>query len=286
MDSNAELPVKSPVSSADDHPEEHTSLPSTETHPSEEQQPVVVIPRVMFNYVVIAVVCLVLGVVIGFVASDRVAQQTRVSTEALIQQTVATAVAALPRESESVGPDPNVRHDVSIENRPSIGSPDAPIVLVEFGDFHCGYCKRFHDQTITPLLENYGDQILFVFRDFPILGPDSFQAALAAYCANDQGAFWGFHDRLFSAPTQLVRDQFLAYAQELELDVDRFTECYDNAEGQAAVVQDYNDASGLGVTGTPTFFINGRIFIGAQPYEQFVAAIEGELSEMNSQQAS
>ena len=89
------------------------------------------------------------------------------------------------------------------------------------GDFHCGYCKRFHDETITPLLENYGDQILFVFRDYPILGPDSLQAALAANCAYDQNAFWDFHDRLFAAPSQLVRDQFLVYAQELDLDMER-----------------------------------------------------------------
>ena len=252
--------------------------------PPEELAPVVVIPRVVFNYAVIAVVCLILGGVIGMVAYDRVAQQTRVSTEALINKVVSTAVAALPRES--VGPDPNVRHEVSIVNRPSIGSPDAPIVLVEFGDYRCGYCKRFQDETITPLLENYGDQILFVFRDYPILGPDSFQAALAANCAYEQNAFWDFHDRLFAAPTQLVRDQFMVYAEELNLDMPRFTACYDDAAQQAAVVQDYNDGVALGVTGTPTFFINGKIFIGAQPYDQFVAAIEGELSAMSNTQVS
>ena len=95
--------------------------------------------------------------------------------------------------------------------------------MVEFGDFHCTYCKRFHDETITPLLENYGDKVLYVFRDYPILGPDSMQAALAAECAFDQDAFWDFHDRLFSDPTELTRDKFIEYAQELNLDMDQFT---------------------------------------------------------------
>ncbi|MEP7292562.1 MAG: DsbA family protein [Chloroflexota bacterium] len=262
MDTNVEIPVIQP----------------------EEQTPVVVIPRVLFNYAVIAVVCLVVGIVTGMVAYDRVTRQGQVDTEALINKAVATAVAALPRESGA--PDPNVRHEVSIENQPSLGSPDAPVVLVEFGDFHCGYCKRFHEETIAPLLENYGDRVLFVYRDYPILGPDSLQAALAASCAYSQNAFWEFHDRLFANPTQLVRDQFVLYAQDLNLDMDQFTACYDDATLQTDVVQDYNDGVALGITGTPTFFINGKIFVGAQPYAQFAAAIDAELNAATSAQAS
>jgi protein-disulfide isomerase len=241
------------------------------------QTPVVVIPRVMLNYVVIAVVCLVMGAVIGMVAYDRVSQGRQADTEALIKDAVAAAVAALPTAAPNPN-DPNIRHDVAIEGRPSKGSQDAPIVMVEFGDFHCSYCKRFHDETITPLLQNYGDKVLFVFRDFPILGPDSVQAALAANCAYDQNAFWDFHDRLFASPTQLNRDAFLQYATDLKLNVDTFTQCYDNAQHQAEVSQDYNDAEALGVGGTPTFFINGKILVGAQPYTSFQKIIEDELA--------
>lgn len=232
----------------------------------------------MLNYVIIAVVCLALGAVIGIVAYDRAAQSRETETEALINKAVAAAVAALPTAVPVVDPnDPNIRHDISFENRPSIGPQDAPVVMVEFGDFHCTYCKRFHDQTVTPLLQDYGDKVLFVYRDYPILGPDSMQAALAAACAYDQNAFWDFHDRLYAAPAMLNRDAFLQYAQELNLDLPTFTTCYDNAAHQADVTKDYNDAEAAGVGGTPTFFINGKVLVGAQPYEAFAAAIDAEL---------
>ncbi len=244
-----------------------------------EPSAVVVIPRVMFNYVIIGVVCLVFGVVIGMIGYDQFSQANRVQTEALINKAVATAVAALPSSADTAAavPDPNARQNVSIANRPSLGPANAPVVVVEFGDFHCSFCKRFHDETITPLLQHYGDQILYVYRDFPILGPDSLQAALAASCAYDQNAFWDFHDRLYADPSELTRDKFLQYAQDLGLDMDTFTQCYDTGAHQDAVVQDYNDGTALGVGGTPTFFINGKILIGAQPYEQFAAAIDAEL---------
>ncbi len=242
------------------------------------QSEVVVIPRIMFNYAMIAVVCLVVGAVVGMVAYDRVSQGGRVANEDLINKAVATAVAALPRDTGPATPDPNLRHDVSIENRPSMGPAAAPVVMVEFGDFHCTYCKRFHDETIEPLLQAYGDKILFVYRDYPILGPDSVQAALAASCAYDQNAFWGFHDRLYAAPTSLTRDSFVTYAQDLKLDLDTFTKCYDDAAHQTEVSQDYNDGTSLGVSGTPTFFINGKILVGAQPYAQFSAVIDAELA--------
>ena len=242
------------------------------------QSPVIVISRVMFNYAVIAVVCLLLGGVVGMVAYERVAQNNLAETQALIDKSVAAAVAALPKDAAAVQVDPNARKDVAIENRPSLGPRDAPVVMVEFGDFHCTYCKHFHDETITPLLQNYGNKVLFVFRDYPILGPDSTQAALAAECAYDQDAFWGFHDRLFADPTELTRPQFIKYAQDLKLNMDVFTPCYDKATHQTEISKDYNDATALGVGATPTFFINGKILLGAQPYATFAAAIDAELN--------
>jgi protein-disulfide isomerase len=250
-------------------------------NPSPESPAVVVIPRTVFNYGVIAVVCLIAGILIGLAAYDRVAQQNLTTNEMLIQRAVATAVAALPRESVAEA-DPDERKFVAVDNQPSLGAADAPVVMVEFGDFRCTYCKRFYDETITPLLENYGDKIQFVFRDYPILGASSVQAALAASCAYDQNAFWDFHDRLFAAPTELTRDKFLEYAQALNLDMDRFTACYDDAQSEDGVVQDYNDAVALGVTGTPTFFINGKVMIGAQPYDAFATAIDAEIARVEA----
>ena len=256
--------------------EEPRSTPEPAGNPN-TQSPDVVISRLLLNYAVIALVCLVVGIVVGMVAQDRLAQNHQAETQALIDRSVAAAIAALPQDT-IVQADPNARKDVAIDNRPSLGPRDAPVVIVEFGDFHCTYCKRFHDETITPLLQNYGDKVLFVFRDYPILGPDSTQAALAAECAYDQDAFWNFHDRLFSDPTELTRPLFIKYAQDLNLDMDQFTLCYDNAAHQTEVSQDYNDATALGVGATPTFFINGKLLLGAQPYAAFAAAVDAELA--------
>lgn len=275
VNAGANTPSDAPV---DVHTEPKLETPVVQPEP---ETPVVVISRVTFNYAVIAFVCLLLGMALGAVGYDRVTQQNRVENEALINRAVATAVASLPRDT-AAGPDPNTRYTVSTEGRPAIGSADAPVVIVEFGDFRCGYCKRFHEQTIQPLLANYGEQVRFVYRDYPILGPDSQQAAYAAQCAHDQGVFWDFHDLLYANQSQLNRVAFLSYAESLGMDVERFTDCYDNGTLNGAVVQDYNDGVALGITGTPTFFINGKMLIGAQPYEQFAAAIDAELAAVSS----
>ncbi len=278
--------------------------------PPAEAPALAVIPRAVFNYFVIAVVSLVIGLVIGVVGYDRVVQQNRAENAALIDESVASAIAALPQTSNAIDAealinqavatavaavpgntaaaviDPNQRYDVSVVDQPALGPEDAPIVMVEFGDFHCAFCKRFNDETVAPLLETYGDKIRFVYRDYPILGPDSLSAALAAGCAADQDAFWQFHDKLFADPSNLTRDAFVQYATDLNLNLDTFSTCYDDQQHRDDVVADYNDGQTLGVGGTPTFFINGKIFVGAQPYENFASAIDAELAESETTQAS
>ncbi len=296
MNTDMNLPAASPETPPD--AEILSPAPSAPT----EAPALAVIPRVTFNYFVIAVVALLVGVVIGVAGYDRIVQQNREENSALIEQSVSSAIAALPQGSGAVDTealinsavataiaavpgsaaadvvDPNKRYDVSIVDQPALGPEDAPVVIVEFGDFHCTYCKHFNDETITPLLGTYGDKVRFVYRDFPILGPDSLSAALAAGCADDQGAFWDFHDRLYADPTNLTRDAFVQYATDLNLNLDTFTQCYDSQQHRDDVLQDYNDGQALGVGGTPTFFINGKVFVGAQPYENFAQVIDSELN--------
>jgi protein-disulfide isomerase len=245
--------------------------------------PTITIPRVLFNYVIIAVSCFVVGLIVGVFAYDRIAQNNREENAELINSAVAAVVAALP-ESVAGQPtlDPNFRYDVTAADNPTLGVADAPITLIEFGDFNCTYCKQFFDETLYPLLDAYEGQIQFVFRDYPILGPDSVQAALAAECADDQGQFWTFHDLLY-ADQILTRDAFLQHATDLEMDVDTFTTCLDDAVHQSEIETDYVAAAQLGVGGTPTFFINGKILVGAQPYSSFAAAIEAELNSLTSE---
>lgn len=247
---------------------------------------VVAVPRGIFNLVVVGTTMLVIGLIIGVVGYDRFAATNQQANAELIAQAVGTAVASMPRTGAVVATprptaDPNFRYDVGVADNPYIGPEDAPIVMIEFGDFRCGYCKRFNDNTLGPLLQQYEGQIRFVYRDYPILGPDSTQAALAAECADDQGQFWPFHDMLFANPTVLTRDAFLSYADSLALDMDRFTTCYDNAEHQAEVTADHAAGQALNLTGTPMFFINGRIVQGAQPIEAFQAVIDAELARLS-----
>lgn len=173
------------------------------------------------------------------------------------------------------------RYDIPIEGFPSIGPEDAEIVIVEFSDYECPFCKRWHDQTYRPLMEAYPGKIRLVYRNLPLPElnhTNSVSAAEAALCAGDQKAFWEFHDKLFSDEYGLGEEAYLKYAADLNLDVEAFTECLTSRRHQEFVEKDRQFAKNLGVTGTPTFFINGLAIVGAQPLQVFKQVIDQELS--------
>ncbi len=165
---------------------------------------------------------------------------------------------------------------VDVDDDPFLGGEDAKVVLVEFSDFRCGYCKRFYDETLPVLLETYGDDLKFVYRDFPVVG--GAQAAVAAECADEQDRFWDFHNALFDDPAAYSsQEDFEALAGELGLDVEAFSACFVSEEVMTEITADATAAQAAGVTGTPTFFINGTRIIGARPVEDFIAAIDAAL---------
>jgi len=171
------------------------------------------------------------------------------------------------------------RVTVSTDGDPSIGPDDAPVTIVEFSDYQCPYCQAWYQQVFDLLLANYPGQIRFVYRDLPLPGhPESLPAAEAAHCAGEQGAYWKFHDALFSGQYALGRAAYEQYAADLGLDTAAFTSCLDDHRNQAEVKADAADAARLGLTGTPSFVINGRILIGALPFEDFKAIIDQELA--------
>ena len=174
---------------------------------------------------------------------------------------------------------PSDRFDIPVEDQPFLGPENAPIVMVEFSDFNCGYCRKWHLDTFQPLLDAYPGQIRFVYRDFPILSDASFNASVAAQCAHEQGAFWGFHDALFTRSEPKGLDTYLLFAQELGLDIQRFEVCLESDQAVEEVLQDAQFASDIGVSGTPTFFINGIPLVGAQPIENFMKIMDQELGE-------
>jgi len=171
------------------------------------------------------------------------------------------------------------RVTVSTDGDPSIGPADAPVTIVEFSDYQCPYCKSWYDQTYDQLMANYPGKIRFVYRDLPLpMHPEAIPAAEAADCAGEQGAYWKYHDALFSGQYTLGRTAYEKYAADLGLDTTAFSTCLDDHRYQAEVKANAADAARLGLTGTPSFVINGRILIGALPFEDFKAVIDEELA--------
>jgi len=179
----------------------------------------------------------------------------------------------------NLNPPPIQRIEVSVQGAPFKGAEKAPVTVVEFSDFHCPFCRPVIP-TLAQLESRYGEKIKLVFRDFPIenLHPGATKAHEAARCANEQGKFWAYHDKLFASPPKSSPEIFKGLAKEVGLDMTGFETCFDSGKYQAAVKKDIEEGNRLGVTGTPAFFINGRIVSGAQPLEAFARIIDDELS--------
>lgn len=186
--------------------------------------------------------------------------------------------AAAPSDAVTI-PDKVVRYDIPVDDDPTLGSANAPITLVEFSDYQCPYCTKWHDEIYPLILKNYGDKIRFVYRDLPLsFHGDAQSAAEAADCAGEQGAYWKFHDALFSEKYGLGMEAYQKYAADLGLDAAALAACVEEGRYTEEVKADYAFAESLGVSSTPTFFINGIAVVGAQPYEVFKQVIDLELA--------
>jgi protein-disulfide isomerase len=172
-----------------------------------------------------------------------------------------------------------VRYDIPTEGYPSIGPEDAPITIVEFSDFQCPFCRRFHEQTYQALLDAYPGQIRFVYRNLPLtsIHPEAMSSAVASLCADDQDAYWDYHGKLFSSDA-LGQTIYVQYATDLDLDVDEFTACLASGKYDDFIQEDMDFALSIGVKSTPTFFINGLVIVGAQPLPNFQQLIDSELA--------
>jgi protein-disulfide isomerase len=182
---------------------------------------------------------------------------------------------------------------ISLDNDPIRGDPNAPITIVEFSDFQCPFCARFHLQTLPLLLEEYIDtgKVNLVYRDFPIqsIHPNALPAAVAAECANEQGKYWEYHDTLFEKQnswnrldSNTVISTFSQYATDIGLEQQQFDSCLDSGKYLEEVQGDLSDGKDYGITGTPGFFIGndeiGFVKInGAQPFDSFQRVIDAQL---------
>ena len=177
-----------------------------------------------------------------------------------------------------------------LEGRPYMGAADAPVVLVEFSDFQCPFCRSFYNDAYKQIKSEYVEtgKVKFVYRHFPLnnIHPAAQKAAEASECALDQGLFWEMHNKLFDEQNALgggtvafSTDDIKAWAAEIGgLDVAAFNGCLDSGKKEEIVAADFQDGVDAGVRGTPTIFINGQPVVGAQPFSSFQAVIDAELS--------
>ena len=171
------------------------------------------------------------------------------------------------------------RYDIPIDGAYALGPADAPITIVEFSDYECPFCKRWHAEVYEQLLAAYPGKIKFVYRNLPLtsIHPDAQGAAEAAMCAGEQDAYWQFHDKLLSGEF-LGNSAYTQYAQDLNLNMTSFSACITDQKYKAAIQADSDFALNLGVRSTPTFFINGLAIVGAQPLDVFKQVIDQELA--------
>lgn len=172
------------------------------------------------------------------------------------------------------------------EDAPRLGSADAKVTIVEFADFQCPYCGKFQQDVYPQIKKEYIDtgKASFVYQDFSFLGEESNLAAEAAKCAADQGKFWEYHDYLFSHQKGENKGAFAAknlkaFAKTVQLNTSLFNKCLDSGSYAKEVEAETASGRAIGVSGTPTVLVNGKVFVGALPFESFKQAIDEALAQ-------
>ncbi len=247
--------------------------------------------KASFKWLIIGVIILV-GVASFFAGSyTSNLNSNQISQEDLDEAIAKLELKILQNQLPAKQASPPVK--ISVDNDPIIGNPDAPITIIEFSDFQCPFCARFHTQTLPLILEEYIEQgkVKLVFRDFPIqsIHPNALPASVAAECANDQNKFREMHDVLFEKQNEWNKletvdalSMFSQYTANMQLDQDIFESCLTSGKHIPEIQKDLNDGRDYGVTGTPGFFVgNEKIGFtelkGAQPFDSFKKIIDAQL---------
>ena len=256
--------------------------PMIESEFDDEPVPTVEEDTVTFKrshfYSVLTVLAFAAGVLLGYVVWGMDLTEN-VAAAAQSPQTAAQARGPVAEAPVATSEPEYVRYDVPSDGFYATGPEDAPITIIEFSDYQCPFCRRWHQEVYQPLLAAYPGKIKLVYRHLPLtsIHPDAFPAAEAAMCAGEQNAYWQYHEKLFASEL-LGTEVYKQYAQELGLDMTTFEACITDHKYQQAIQEDSDFAVNLGVRSTPTFFVNGLAIVGAQPLEVFKQVIDKELA--------
>jgi protein-disulfide isomerase len=232
-------------------------------------------------YILLLVAFLVIGYLVGKVEALQ---------KGSAQVAVAPAAAPAGQQPQApVAPSPDeVLKKLTDGTFPVKGNKDAKVTVVEFADFRCPFCERFYTDTEPQLLKDYVDtgKVKFVFRNYAFLGAASTVAANAAECANEQGKFWEMYDYLYknqpdeSDTSMYTVDNLTSgAATAIGLNTDQFSSCLSANKYDKNQAADLAEGQSIGVSGTPTFYINGTQLVGAQPYASIKAVIDQELAK-------
>jgi predicted DsbA family dithiol-disulfide isomerase len=164
-------------------------------------------------------------------------------------------------------------------NDPSQGDKYAKVIIVEYSDFKCDYCQR-QEQNIKKVLADYRDYVRIVWKDYPEndSGSESYQAAVAGRCANEQGRFWEYHDFLYEYNDDFDQDSFVRLAELADLNIKDFKDCLENDEEVIAQINDnIKEANALGITGIPFIYVNDQELMGEATYEDLEQLVEVEM---------
>ena len=251
------------------------------------------IKKSMFNVLVISVIAVSLAV--AFFAGSYISLKSDEITKSELNEAIAKLESKILK-TQQASEQPSLQPiSVSIDDDPTRGDQDAPIIIVEFSDFQCPFCARFQIQTLPLILEQYIEtgKVKFVYRDFPIQNshPNAMPAAVASECAHEQDKYWEYHDALFE--NQAVWNKmeitsaitiFKKFATELNLSQEQFDSCLDSGKYIEEIKNDLKDGTNYEITGTPGFFIgNDSIgFVkldGAQPFVAFERIIDSQINK-------
>jgi len=248
---------------------------------SHKSPPAVTINVQSWTTPIIGLVMLMIGLLVGYyVRPLTLAQSSSATTPSVATLSAITPPAAIPTTDQTAA-QKNLMASLIPKMRHFKGDPNAPVTMIEFGDFQCPFCGRFFAQTEPQIDKAYiqNGKVRFGYFNFAFLGAESTWAAEAAECASDQNKYWEYHDKLYASQAgenqgAFSKDNLKKFAAALGLDTQTFNQCLDSGKYTSLIQADTQASSAFGVQSTPTLLINGQSVVGAQPFAVFQQTID------------